>query len=263
VSLKAEAVSYSYEGMKAPALDSISLDMKKGELVIVCGNNGSGKSTLLRCLAGLARPSSGHITIEGQPAEKSRQKIGFAIQFPERMLFERTAFDDIAFGPRNMGMPAVEVKRRVEAAIDAVGLIQEMLGVSPRTMSHGQKRLLAIACAIVHEPEYLFLDEPAAGLDCQGRRKIMCLIDDLNRAGMTIVVASHDPQGLLGRCSRLVALESGRIIVDAPPSFVSAQQAGIRSETMELAKQLKGHDIAVKETFSPETLADSIAEALK
>ncbi len=122
VSLKAEAVSYRYEGRREPALDAVSLDLKKGELVVVCGSNGSGKSTLLRCLAGLAKPSTGQVTIDGQAAERSRRKIGFAVQFPERALFERTAFDDIAFGPRNMGMPAEEVTRRVETAIDAVGL---------------------------------------------------------------------------------------------------------------------------------------------
>lgn len=263
MSLKTETVSYYYEGMKASALDSISLEIMKGELALVCGSNGSGKSTLLRCLAGLARPSSGYVTVDGQTAERSRRKIGFAVQFPERALFERTAFDDVAFGPRNTGMPADEVKLRVEAAVDAVGIGREMLGVSPRSLSHGQKRLLAIACAIVHRPQYLFLDEPAAGLDYRGMKKIAGLIDDLNCGGMTIVVASHDPSSLLDRCSRIIALEAGRVIVNAPPSYVSARKAGIRSETMELAEQLKSQGIAVKETFSPEALADSVAEALK
>lgn len=263
MSLKAEGICYIYEGMKMPALDAISLDIKKGELALVCGNNGSGKSTLLRCLAGLARPSSGHVTIDGKAAEQSRRKIGLAIQFPERALFERTAFDDVAFGPRNMGMPAGEVRRRVEAAIDAVGLGRALLEASPRSLSHGQKRLLAIASAIAHEPQYLFLDEPAAGLDYRGRMKIAGLIEELNRSGTTVVVASHDPSSLLDRCSRLIALEAGRVIVDAPPSFSSARQAGIRSETMELIEQLKGRGMSVKETFLPEVLAGSIAEAFK
>lgn len=257
MSLKAEAVSYSYEGMKTPALDSVSLDIEKGELAVVCGSNGSGKSTLLRCLAGLARPSSGHVTVDGHDAAVSRRKIGLAVQFPERALFERTAFDDLAFGPRNMGMPADEVKRQVEAAVDAVGFGRELLGVSPRTRSYGQKRLLAIACAIVHRPEYLFLDEPAAGLDYRGRKTIIRLISELNSGGMTIVVASHDPIALLDRSSRLVALDAGRVIVDAAPSFASARRAGIRSETMELVEQLKGRGMTIKETFSPEALAEA------
>jgi len=263
VSLKAEAVSYRYEGMKAPALDTVSMDLEEGELVLVCGNNGSGKSTLLRCLAGLAKTSAGRVTIDGQPAEKLRRKIGFAVQFPERALFERTAFDDIAFGPRNMGMPANEVKKRVEAAVDAVGLGRELLGVSPRSLSYGQKRLLAIACAIVHRPEYLFLDEPAAGLDSRGRKKIVELINLLHGDGMTIVVATHDPTRLLDSGSRLVAMDDGRIVVDEPPTFASARRAGIRSETMELAGQLKSREMSIRETFSPEMLAEDIAEELE
>jgi energy-coupling factor transport system ATP-binding protein len=263
VSLKAEAVSYGYESMKTPAIDSVSLDIRKGEQVLVCGNNGSGKSTLLRCLAGLARPSSGRVTIDGQAAERSRRKIGFAVQFPERALFERTAFDDIAFGPRNMGMPACAAKQLAEAAVDAVGLSRELLGTSPRTLSHGQKRLLAIACAIVHEPQYLFLDEPAAGLDSRGRKKIVELINRLHGDGMTIVVATHDPTRLLDSSSRLVALDDGRIVADGPPTFANVRQAGIRSETMELVEQLKDRGMNVRETFSPEALADRIAEAIK
>lgn len=263
MSLRAEAVSYGYEGMKAPAIDAVSLEIGNGELVLLCGSNGSGKSTLLRCLAGLAKPSIGHVTIDGQSAERTRRKIGFAVQFPERALFERTAFEDIAFGPRNMGMPADEVKRRVEKAVDAVGLERELLDVSPRSLSHGQKRLLAIACAIVHGPEYLFLDEPAAGLDCQGRKRIVELINSLHCEGMTIVIATHDPTRLLESCSRLIALEDGHIVVDGSPTFANARRAGIRSETKELIEQLNSRDMNIRETFSPEALADMIEEALK
>jgi energy-coupling factor transport system ATP-binding protein len=263
VSLKAEAVSYGYEGRKEPALDSVSLEINKGELVVVCGSNGSGKSTLLRCLAGLAKPSTGHVTIDGEGAERLRQKIGFAVQFPERALFELTAFDDIAFGPRSMGMPSEEVKQRVETAIDAVGLGRELLGVAPRSLSYGQKRLLAVACAIVHGPEYLFLDEPAAGLDSRGRKRMIELINRLHDEGMMIVVASHDPAGLLDLCSRLIALKDGRIVVDGPPTFTNARRMGIRSETMGLAEQLRSRGMNIRETFSPEALADMIAEVFK
>jgi energy-coupling factor transporter ATP-binding protein EcfA2 len=263
VSLKADAISYRYAGAGAPALDSVSLDLKKGELALVCGKNGSGKSTLLCCLAGLVKPSSGHVTIEGEAAERSRRKIGFAVQFPERALFERTAFDDVAFGPRNMVMPADEVQRRVEMAVDAVGLGRDLLNTAPRSLSYGQKRLLAIACAIVHGPEYLFLDEPAAGLDSRGSKRIVELINLLHRDGMTIVVAAHDPVSLLESCSRLIALDDGRIVVDGPPTFANARRAGIRSETMELAERLQGRGMKLRETFSPETLAEDIAGALK
>ena len=255
MSIKAESVSFYYKDMKAPALDSVCLEVKRGELALLYGKNAAGKSTLLRCLAGLARPSEGTVTIGGREAGCSRNRIGFAIQFPERMLFERTAFDDVAFGPRNMGSKDGEVKRSVEQAVDAVGLSRGVLGASSHSLSYGQKRLLAIACAIAHGPEYLFLDEPLAGLDHEGKSKIVRLIESLNCGGTTIVVASHDPLALLDRCSRLIALDGGRIVVNGPPSFANARRAGIASDTMKLAE-------ALKETFSPEVLADRIAEAI-
>ncbi len=129
--------------------------------------------------------------------------------------------------------------------------------------AYGQKRLLAIACAIVHRPEYLFLDEPAAGLDSRGRKRIVELINLLHGEGMTIVVAAHDPASLLDSCSRLIMLEDGRIVVNGPPTFENARRAGIRSEAMELVEKLKGRGMKVKETFSPETLAEDIADAFE
>jgi energy-coupling factor transport system ATP-binding protein len=105
MSLKADDISYFYADARAPALSAVSLGNKKGELAVACGKNGSGKSTLLRCLAGLAKPSQGSISIDDQAPEKMRRNIGFAIQFPERALFEKTVYDEIAFGPRNMRRP--------------------------------------------------------------------------------------------------------------------------------------------------------------
>jgi len=259
MSIRAERVSYRYPGAGRPALDAVSAEVEAGGLVVVCGKNGCGKTTLLRCLAGLARPSGGRATIDGRAAEQSRRRIGFAVQFPERALFERTAFDDVAYWPRNMGMPAAEVEQRVSRAVEAVGLGPGMLGASPRDLSYGQKRLLAIACAIAHGPVYLFLDEPAAGLDGRGRGQIADLIGRLNRGGTTVVAASHDPAGLLDQCSRLIALDDGRVIASGPPSYAIARSAGIRSDTMQLAEALARRGLDVGETFSPETLADRIA----
>jgi energy-coupling factor transporter ATP-binding protein EcfA2 len=263
MSLKADGVSYFYAGAGVPAISSINLEIKKGELAIVCGKNGSGKSTLLRCLAGLAKPSQGRVTIDGRAAERSRRNVGLAIQFPERALFERTVYDEIAFGPRNMGLPPDEVERLTMSAIDAAGIGRDLLPVQPRSLSYGRKRLVAIACAIAHGPGYLFLDEPAAGLDYQGRRRISCLIRGLNASGMTIVVASHDPSDLLDACSRLIVLDGGRVVADGLPAAERLEQAGISSDTIELIRRLKACGIEVRETFSPEALADQIAEAAR
>ncbi|OPY30071.1 MAG: Trehalose/maltose import ATP-binding protein MalK [Methanocella sp. PtaU1.Bin125] len=263
MSLKAEDVSYRYPGAGGPAISSASLEIGKGELVVVCGKNGSGKSTLIRCLAGLIKPSQGRVSIDGQAPEKARRAIGFAVQFPERALFERTVCDEVAFGPRNMGLPPDEVDRLTGQAIDAVGISRDLMSVAPRSLSYGRKRLVAIACAIAHRPGYLFLDEPAAGLDYEGRTRITGLIKSLKAAGMTVIVASHDPLDLLDICDRLVVLDGGRVVADGPPSVESLGRAGITSDTIELARRLQSCGINVREAFSPEALADSIVEALK
>ncbi len=263
MSLKADDLSYFYAGAGMPAISAVNLEIRKGELAIVCGKNGSGKSTLLHCLAGLAKPSQGRVIIDGRATGKSRRNVGLAIQFPERALFERTVFDEIAFGPRNMGLPPDEVKRLTASAIDAVGIGPDLLSVQPRSLSYGRKRLVAIACAIAHGPGYLFLDEPAAGLDYQGRRRIADLIRRLNASGMTIAVASHDPSDLLDACNRLIIIDEGRVVADGPPTLVSLGLAGISSDTIELIRRMKACGIDVREAFSPETLADSIAEAVK
>lgn len=263
MSLKAGDLSYRYDGASAPAISSIDLEICKGEIAVLCGKNGSGKSTLLRCLAGLAKPAHGWISIDGHEAQKSRRNIGFAIQFPERALFERTVYDEVAFGPRNMGMSPEEVNRLTEHAIDSVGISRDLINVPPRSLSYGQKRLVAIACAIAHGPGYLFLDEPAAGLDYQGRRRIAGLVRGLNASGMTIIVASHDPVDLLDAGSRLLVLDRGRIIASGTPSAEILKQAGISSDTVELVLRLKRCGVNLPETFLPEALADSIAEVIK
>ncbi len=263
MSLKADDVSYFYAGAGTPAIRAVDLEIRKGELVVVCGRNGSGKSTLLHCLAGLAKPSHGRVVIDGRAAEKSRGNIGLAIQFPERALFEKTVYDEIAFGPRNTGLPPDEVKRVTVSAIDAVGIGRDLLSVPPRSLSYGRKRLVAIACAIAHGPGYLFLDEPAAGLDYQGRRRIAGLVRELNASGMTIVAASHDPSDLLDTCNRLIVLDGGRVVADGPPAMESLVKAGISSDTIELVRRMKGCGLEVRDAFSPEALADSIAEAVK
>lgn len=261
MSLKAEGLTYLYEGEQMPALDLINIGIGKGELVLFCGKNGSGKSTLLRCMAGLAKPSGGSALIDGENAHKARQKIGFAIQFPERALFARTIYDDLAFAPRNMGMPEKSVQSCVENAVRLVGLEVD-LHTSPRRLSYGQKRLAAFACAVAHGPEYLFLDEPGAGLDYCGKQRIARIINELSNSGKTIVIATHDPLFLLGDCTRIVLLEAGRVVTNAQPLPEAVASAGITSDTLALAKRLNACGHNVRETLSPEELADDIAEVL-
>ncbi|WP_424359036.1 energy-coupling factor ABC transporter ATP-binding protein [Methanocella sp. MCL-LM] len=261
MSIKAEGVSHYYRD--ATALAAVDLEIRQGELVVLCGRNGSGKTTLLKCLAGLQKPSRGHVSIDGQPAAKARSKVGLAIQFPERALFGRTIYDDIAFAPKNAGLKAEEIGDRVTFARAAVGLSDSLLAQPHTSLSYGQKRLAGLASVLSGRPAYLFLDEPTAGLDYPGKQRIMGLLEGLNHAGVTIVLASHDPSFFADICSRLIVIEAGRIVFDGAPEKADLAQAGIRSDMIELARQLKACGFDVPETFSPEELADRVAEVIR
>ncbi|CAJ36970.1 energy-coupling factor ABC transporter ATP-binding protein [Methanocella arvoryzae] len=259
--VKAEGVSHFYYDVTA--LDAVELEIGPGELVAVCGRNGSGKSTLLKCLAGLQKPSMGTVTIDGQPAAKARSKVGLAIQFPERALFGKTIYDDLAFAPKNAGLKDEDVSRRVAYAKEAIGMPDSLLTQPHASLSYGQKRLAGIASVLSARPAYLFLDEPTAGLDYPWKRRIAELLRSLNRSGVTIVIASHDPSFFADICSRLIILDGGQVVSDGAPVKVDLARAGIRSDTLALARKLKECGFDVPETFSPEDLADRVAEVIR
>ena len=261
MSLKVEGVSQFYQNVIA--LDAIDLVIPKGELVVLCGKNGSGKSTLLKCMTGIQKPTRGTVTIDGRSAGQSRPKVGLAIQFPEKALFGRTVYDDLAFAPKNRGLQPAEVKECVAAAKDAVGLSDDLLAQPHTALSYGQKRLAGLACILSGTPDYLFLDEPTAGLDYPGKLRIKKLLENLNRSGLTIVVASHDPSLFTSICNRLLVLEAGRIVIDSMPEKADLVRAGFRSETLMLSRYLNDCGFDVRETFSPEKLAESVAEVIR
>lgn len=258
--VKAESLSCRYSGITV--LDSIDLCISDGEIALICGRIGSGKSTLLRCLAGLRKPSHGRVFIDGRPAEKMRSSIGLSIQYPERALFERTLYEDIAFTLKNRGKTPDETLALVKKAINDTGLPEQALSQSHNFLSHGQKRLAAFAAVLSGQPKYLFLDEPVAGLDYPGKLRVLQLLQSLSRSGTTIIVASHDYRSFLTICHRLIVLEAGRIVVDSPPGQADLVKAGIASDTLALAKRLRERGWTVPETFSPEALADCIAEVI-
>ena len=261
MSIKAEGVSHFYHGITA--LDAIDLDIRQGEIVVLSGKNGSGKSTLLKCMAGIQKPTRGTVTIDGKSAGNSRLKVGLAIQFPEKALFGRTVYDDLAFAPKNRGLPTEELKVCVATAKDAVGLSDDLLAQPHTSLSYGQKRLAGLACILSGTPDYLFLDEPTAGLDYPGKLRIKRLLEKLAGSGVTIVVASHDPSLFTGIANRILLLESGRIVVDSEPGKADLIRAGFRSETLALARRLNGCGFEVPETFSPEELAENVAEVIR
>ncbi len=204
------------------ALAHIHLKIEQGSMTGLIGHTGCGKSTLLRMLNGLLRPDSGKILLSGKdiwekPKEISgvRFRVGLVMQYPEYQLFDETVRADIAYGPRNMGLSAEEIARRVEAAATFAGFPLDMLDKSPFELSGGQKRRAAIAGVMAMQPEVLVLDEPAAGLDPKGREDIFEGLARYRReSGATVIVVSHSMEDMAEYCDRLVVMNDGEIYMD-------------------------------------------------
>jgi len=235
--IKVNDVSYTYMSggpFEKTAVENINLELKDGEFIGLIGHTGSGKSTLIQIMAGLVKPTTGTVQVNGHTLHekgvdmrKIRFQIGLVMQYPEYQLFEETVFKDIAFGPTNMKLSKEEVEKRVRFAADLVGLSPELLGKSPFELSGGQKRRVAIAGVIAMEPQILILDEPAAGLDPAGRDEILCKIKDMhNRMGITVVLVSHSMEDIAGLADRIVVMNHGNIaMVDKPSEiFKSANE---------------------------------------
>ncbi|MDR5709192.1 MAG: energy-coupling factor transporter ATPase [Armatimonadota bacterium] len=208
------------------ALRGVSLAIHRGESVGLLGPTGSGKSTLVQIFAGLLRPTGGRVWVggvdlwaRGVNLKQIRQRIGLVFQYPEHQLFEQTVFEDVAFGPRNLGLGPEEVTERVEEALALVGLPPEAFRHrSPFSLSGGEMRRVAIAGVLAMRPEVLILDEPMAGLDPQGRRALLELIRKLrtDRPGLTVVLISHRMDDVARVCERVVVLHQGLVYLDAP-----------------------------------------------
>jgi energy-coupling factor transport system ATP-binding protein len=216
-------VDYSYKRSKK-ALDGVSFDVRRGESVAIVGQTGSGKSTLLRLMCGLEAPDAGSVVVAGSSTAKKRGRravrraVGYVMQHPERQLFAQTVAEDVAFGPRNLGLRPEEVARRVDHALELVGL-REKRDVSPFELSGGQRRLAAIAGVLAMEPELLILDEPTAGLDPRGRARLRELLADLRAHGVTLVQVTHSMEDA-ARADRVVVLDQSRVIANGAPSEV-------------------------------------------
>jgi energy-coupling factor transport system ATP-binding protein len=224
--LKIDNVSYIY-GEKTPfekiALKDINLDIEKGEILGIIGQTGSGKSTLIQHFNALLKPTRGKVFVENEDVNKNKEtayktrfKVGLVFQYPEYQLFEDTVYKDIAFGPKNMGLPKEEIDKRVRETAVAVGLDDEILEQSPFDISGGQKRRAAIAGIISMRPEILVLDEPTAGLDPKGRKKISNLIRNYHKeTGATVIIVSHNMEEITELCSRVVTMKKSTLITSA------------------------------------------------
>ncbi len=201
------------------ALDKVDLAVEEGDFVGIIGSTGSGKSTLITHFNGILKPTEGKVLVDGQdiwekPANirKFRFMVGLVFQYPEYQLFEETVYKDIAFGPKNMGLDEAEIDRRVKSAARFVGLKDEYLERSPFELSGGQKRRVAIAGVMAMEPRILVLDEPAAGLDPEGREMILSQVKRFHReTGTTVILVSHSMEDIAKYADKVLVMDQRRI----------------------------------------------------
>ena len=220
--IRVEHLKYVYNpGMpdETTALDDVSFSVEEGDFVGIIGSTGSGKSTLISHFNGLNRPTSGRILIDGKDMWEQgadlrafRFQVGLVMQYPEYQLFEETCAKDIAYGPRNMGLDEAEIERRVTEAAAFVGLSDELLQKSPFELSGGQKRRVAIAGVMAMHPRVLVLDEPAAGLDPEGRDTILSQIRDYHeKTGITVLLVSHSMEDIAKYANRVLVMSHAKL----------------------------------------------------
>ncbi len=273
--LEVKNLTYIYSAgtpFEHKALDDISFSVERGEFIGIIGHTGSGKSTLMQQLNGLLKPTSGTVLLDGQDiwsdkklTRQARFRVGLVFQYPEYQLFEETVYKDIAFGPKNMGLSAEEVDRRVREAAGFVGLTEQQLEVSPFDLSGGQKRRVAIAGVIAMEPEVLILDEPTAGLDPVGRSEILGNIQSYRKVkNATIMMVSHSMEDVARLTDRLLVMNGSKLAMDAPPAqvFTHAEeltQMGLNiPQVTQVFLELKKLGLDVKNVYTIEQAAAEI-----
>ena len=215
--LRVENVFFSYP--KRPALQGVGFTISEGERVALIGPNGAGKTTLFLILAGVLKGYRGEVTVAGHsPGERNGdaetiRDVGIVFQNTEDQLFHTTVFDDIAFGPLNLGLPRDVVHDRVHAVMEQVGLSHDLETEFPLHLSGGQRRRVALAGVLAMEPKMLLLDEPSSDLDPRGQRELIALLNDLD---ITKIISSHNMDFVAQTCDRALVLDVGKRVADGP-----------------------------------------------
>ena len=251
------------------ALKDINLVIPDGQFIGVIGHTGSGKSTLVQHLNGLLKPTSGSIYFNGQDiADKDyekkelRSKVGLVFQYPEHQLFEVTVFQDVCFGPKNLGLPQKEVEIRAFTALKQAGVKEEQFYVSPFDLSGGQKRRVAIAGVLAMKPEVLILDEPTAGLDPKGREEILGMIKTLQKeTGITIILVSHSMEDVAEYVDRIIVMNKGKVMLDGTPKEVFCHYDALEEVGLAAPQVTYIVNRLNKEGFSLDQNITTIAEA--
>ena len=259
------------------ALRDVNLTIAKGEMLGIAGHTGSGKSTLVQHLNGLVTPTVGRVLLQGEDlavkkaSARAKGRVGVVSQYPERQLFAATVREDVAFGPRNLGLSQAEAEEYVRTSLAQVGLDDpRLLDMSPFELSGGQQRRVAFAGVLAMKPEVLVLDEPTAGLDPASRREFLDLVEALHAQGLTVVMVSHNMDDLAEACDRIVAMNEGSVLLQGTPDEVFTQADALRSvglgvpSAQAMARELAdaGLPLATDRLYTVDTLADELADIL-
>lgn len=287
--LSLQHVSYIYSpgtAYEKVALDDVSLSLGKGEIVGLAGHTGSGKSTMIQLLNGLLKPTGGTVTFEGKNIHAKgysgnylRSWVGMVFQYPEHQMICDTVWEDVAFGPGKQGLTEEACKTRVEEALRFVDLPEKYYQASPLQLSGGQKRRVAIAGVLAMHPEYIILDEPAAGLDAEGKREIFDRIRRMSREqGIGVLLVSHSMEDLAEYADRMIVLDDGKKILDGRPVQVFAERETLETcgldvpEAVKFADRLRAEGYAIPQTVIREEelletlracVGDSMQEAME
>ena len=248
--ISTQGVSYSHAKgtpYEIKALDGVTLSIPHGMITGIIGHTGSGKSTLVEMFNGILKPSEGRVCIDSEdiwakPKEirKVRFRVGLVMQYPESQLFEETVRQDIAFGPKNMGLSDEEIAERVKEAAGFVGLDDDILDKSPFDLSGGQKRRAAIAGIIAMRPEVLILDEPAAGLDPAGREAIFeNIVEYKEKTGGTVVIVSHSMEDMARYCDNVLVMSGGKLIMNGSRDEIFADSEALGNAGLDIPQITK------------------------
>lgn len=273
--VKFENVKFSYrEDGKDPALNGVTLSIEEGQFVAVLGMNGSGKSTLAKLINALLVPFSGKVEVFGMNTADDkktfeiRKNAGMVFQNPDNQTVASIVEDDVAFGPENIGVPREEIGKRIDFALNAVGM-QEFRKSTPARLSGGQKQRIAIAGVLAILPKIMILDESTAMLDPRGRREVMDVIRRLNREkGMTVILITHFMDEAL-QADRAIVMHRGEVVMDGAPEEIFARSDELETYNLTLprvayvCKKLQEAGMPVRNAFTAEELAEGICESLR
>ncbi len=223
-SLACEGLTYRYPGSAADALAGVDLLVERGKMYAVLGRNGSGKSTLAMCLGGLLEPREGSVVAGGA-------RMGMIFQDPDTQMVASSVEEEVAFGPENLGLESAEIRRRVDGALDRVG-IADLLSRQPLRLSQGQKQLVAVAGALAMRPEFMLSDESTSMLDHAARSRVLNLFEGLAREGMGVVHVTHFISEAV-RADEVVVLDDGRVALQGPPGEVLSDPGRLESLGLE------------------------------